>query len=72
MEENPKRKNATNFVRYTGLGFQMLATIGLFPIAGYKIDEYRESDKLIFMAILGLVGVLVSLYQVVRQLTGKE
>jgi len=71
MGENEKR-NTTNFVKYTGLGFQMLATIGIFAFAGYKIDEYRDSEKLIFTALLGLLGVVASLYQVVRQLNSKE
>jgi len=72
MSDNRKGKNTTNFIKYTGMGFQMLATIGLFAFAGYKIDGYRHSEKFIFMAIFGLVGVLVSLYQVVRQLNSKE
>ena len=71
MGENEKR-NTTNFVKYTGLGFQMLATIGICAFAGYKIDEYRDSEKLIFTALLGLLGVVASLYQVVRQLNSKE
>lgn len=72
MGSEDKRKNTTNFVKYSGMGFQMLATIGLFAFAGYKIDEYRGSEKLIFMALLGLLGVIVSLYQVVRQLNSKD
>jgi len=54
------------------MGFQMLATIGLFAFAGYKIDQYRNSEKLIFMALLGILGVVASLYQVVRQLNSKD
>jgi F0F1-type ATP synthase assembly protein I len=72
MNNNRRGKNATNFVKYTGMGFQMLAVIGLFAFAGYKIDTYRNSDKFIFMAILGLIGVIISLYQVVRQLNSKD
>lgn len=72
MSDKQKGKNTTNFIKYSGMGFQMLATIGLFAFAGYKIDGYRNSDKLIFTAVLGLVGVIISLYQVVRQLNSKE
>ncbi|RZJ64132.1 MAG: AtpZ/AtpI family protein [Flavobacterium sp.] len=67
-EENQPKKQATNFAKYSGIAFQMLATIGLFSFVGYKIDEHRESTKFIFTAILGLVGVIISLYQVVRSL----
>ncbi len=67
-EDNQPKKQATNFAKYSGIAFQMLATIGLFSFIGYKIDEHRESDKFIFTAILGLVGVIISLISVVRSL----
>ena len=54
MSDPQKDKKATNFVKYTGIGFQMLATIGIFAFVGYKIDNYRNSEKLIFTALLGL------------------
>lgn len=72
MSDKQKGNSKTNFIKYSGLGFQMLATIGLFAFAGYKLDEYRHSDKSIFMALFGVIGVIVSLYQVVRQLNSKE
>ena len=69
---NPKdsepKKQATNFAKYSGIAFQMLATIGLFSFIGYKIDEHKGGSKFIFTAIWGLVGVIISLYQVVRSL----
>lgn len=67
-EDNQPKKQATNFAKYSGIAFQMLATIGLFSFIGYKIDEHRESSKLVFTAILGLVGVIISLIAVVRSL----
>jgi F0F1-type ATP synthase assembly protein I len=67
-EENQPKKQAANFAKYSGIAFQMLATIGLFSFIGYKIDQNRESSKFIFTAILGLIGVIISLYQVVRSL----
>lgn len=74
MKETPKNKeeNTTgSFVKYSGIGFQMLATIGLFAFIGYKIDDYQGNAKPIVTAILSLVGVLISLYQVVKQLNKK-
>lgn len=72
MSNKEKQKNTASFVKYSGMGFQMLATIGLFAFAGYKIDASRNPDKLLFTAILGLIGVIASLYQVVRQLNSKD
>ena len=67
-EKDDTGKQANNFAKYTGIAFQMLATIGLFSFIGYKIDEHRESSKLIFTAILGIIGVIISLVQVIRSL----
>lgn len=67
-EENNQIKEASNFAKYTGVAFQMLATIGVMAFIGYKIDENRGSKQQIFTAIFGLIGVIVSLVQVVRSL----
>lgn len=67
-DSNEEKQNVNNFARYSAISFQMLATIGLFAFAGYKIDEYRHSKTPFFTAILSLAGVVISLYQVVKQL----
>ncbi|HEY0897430.1 MAG TPA: AtpZ/AtpI family protein [Sphingobacteriaceae bacterium] len=63
-----EKQAAKNYVRYTGIGFQMIAVIGLFTFIGYKIDQSRESSQPLYTAILGLVGVCMALFQVVRSL----
>jgi F0F1-type ATP synthase assembly protein I len=63
-----EKQAAKNYVRYTGIGFQMIAVIGLFTFIGYKIDQSRESSQPIFTAVLGLIGVCIALFQVVRSL----
>ena len=68
FKENKQKKDASNFAKYSGIAFQMLATIGIMTFIGYKIDENRASKQPIFTAIFGLIGVLVSLIQVVRSL----
>ncbi|WP_316817146.1 AtpZ/AtpI family protein [Pedobacter nyackensis] len=72
IDPNEKKKGLNNFAKYTSISFQMLVTIGIFAFAGYKIDEYRQSKTPIFTAILSLLGVVLSLYQVVRQLNKNE
>lgn len=67
-EKDNTGKQANTFAKYTGIAFQMLATIGLFSFIGYKIDENRGNTKFIFTAILGLIGVIISLISVVRSL----
>lgn len=63
-----KNKGVANYAKYSSMAFQMLATIGLFAFIGYKIDEYKGIDNFLFTAILGVVGVGLSLYQIIRSL----
>jgi F0F1-type ATP synthase assembly protein I len=70
MEEpntEKKNKGVNSYIKYSAVGFQMLATIGLFTFIGYKVDEYRKSDQPIFTALISLIGVIISLYQVIKQ-----
>jgi F0F1-type ATP synthase assembly protein I len=71
--ENPKDENSgkklSSAAKYSAIGFQMIATIGLFTFIGYKIDEHRNSQTNIITAIFALFGVGIALYQAIRQAT---
>lgn len=66
-ENNEKKVNAA--VKYSVIGFQMIATIGLLTFIGYKIDEHRRSKTNIITAAFALAGVGIALYQAIRQVT---
>ena len=55
--------------KYSGLGFQMLAIIGLGAFAGLRLDAYFRTRTPWFTIGLMLLGVVVALYQVIRSLT---
>lgn len=59
-------KPANSYLKYSGMGFQMIATIGLFTYAGYKIDQGANHQTKWVTAIFSLAGVFVSLYLVIR------
>jgi len=63
-DENNSSQNA--YVKYSGLGFEMIAIIGIFTYAGYKIDESAHHATKWVTALLSLTGVFVSLYFVIR------
>ena len=54
------------YLKYSGMGFQMIAIIGLCTYAGYKIDESAHHTTKWVTAILSLTGVFISLYLVIR------
>ncbi len=65
-DNRPDRKPVANYARFTGLAFQMIAIIGVFAYAGYKIDESAGHTIKWVTALLALVGVFISLYVVIR------
>ena len=58
-----------SFAKYSGIAFQMLATIGLSAWAGTWLDGHFHSKNPLWTIGLMLFGVLAALYQVIRGLT---
>lgn len=67
-----KGNQLSRYAYYSGLGFQMIAIIGVFTFIGYKIDEWQGNEKPIFTAILSLLGVCSSLYSVIKSVNKKN
>ncbi|WP_316830811.1 AtpZ/AtpI family protein [Pedobacter aquatilis] len=71
--EKPKDENSEKKVnaaaKYSAIGFQMIATIGLLTFIGYKIDEHRNSKTNLITAAFALAGVGIALYQAIKQVT---
>ncbi len=59
-------KKQSSYIYYTGLGFQMVATIALFALIGYWLDSRQDSERMLYTGLLALLGVLVSLIGIIR------
>lgn len=64
----PEGKGLSKFMYFSGMGFQMIAIIGVFTYIGYRIDKSQESERPIFTAIFGLLGVGISLYSIIKSI----
>jgi hypothetical protein len=70
-KEQPNKepgKQTNNYMRFSSMGFQMVAIIGLFAYGGYKIDESAHHTVKWATAALSLIGVFISLYLVIRSI----
>jgi len=67
-EDNGAGKPANNYMKFTGMAFQMVAIIGVFSFAGYKIDESAGHQTKWVTAAMALAGVFISLYLVIRSI----
>lgn len=71
MAQNEKGKSespANGYIKYSGIGFQMIVIIGAFTYAGYKIDESAAHQVKWVTALLSLTGVFISLFVVIKSL----
>jgi ATP synthase protein I len=66
-DENGKRE-ISDYAKYSAIGFQMIAIIGLFTYGGYRIDESAHHQTKWVTAVLALVGVFISMYVVISSL----
>lgn len=61
-----KPKQYKPYVRYSGLAFQLLLTIGVAGWLGHKVDNYLQIRFPVFMLLMGtgaFVGTMYKLYK---------
>lgn len=69
-DNNPKNR-IDNFIRYSSLGFEMMAIIGIFTFAGYKIDQWLKNEFRIITLILMIFSVIIAILYGVKGLLKK-
>jgi len=62
------KDTVTNYAKFMGIAFQMLAIIGIFTFAGYKIDESAGHATKWVTAVMSLIGVFISLFIIIRSI----
>ncbi|MBV8255483.1 MAG: AtpZ/AtpI family protein [Chitinophaga sp.] len=75
MENQPKKKPNSNkpednrpgtIMRYAGLAFQMMTTLGLAVFAGYKLDQKIGWRFPVCLVIFSLLGLAIILWQIIK------
>jgi len=65
QEEKPVHNS---YIKYSGLGFQMIGIIGVFTYIGYQLDHYQQLKTPIYTGLLSFLGVIISIYIVIKGL----
>ncbi|MCK5400600.1 MAG: AtpZ/AtpI family protein [Flavobacteriaceae bacterium] len=68
QEQKPKERLNT-YARFSGIGFQMIAIIGLGVFLGIKLDEKYPNKYSLFAIICSLTSIGIALYFVIKQVT---
>jgi F0F1-type ATP synthase assembly protein I len=66
QDESETGREINSYAKFSGVAFQMIAVIGAFAFAGYKIDEAMAHQVKWVTAVLSLIGVFIALYIVIR------
>lgn len=61
-----EKKAFNDYARFSGLAFQMMATIGVFTFIGYKIDGWLKLNYPVFTIIFVFLSVAISMYTIIR------
>ena len=66
------KKGSPPYMKYSGLGLQLLLTIGVAGWLGYLLDQYLTLKFPIFMITFGFMAFGVSIYQLYRSIRKEE
>lgn len=72
MKKQNKRNSFDSFIRYSSLGFEMMAIIALGTFLGYKIDQWFENEFKGFTFGLMIVSVVVAIIYGTKNLLKKK
>ena len=67
MEKKPNKKQASKWIALINIPIQMGVIIFLFAYGGNWLDENHPNPKVYYNKILVMVGVVIALYNVIRQ-----
>jgi F0F1-type ATP synthase assembly protein I len=59
---------ANSYLKYSGIGFQLAATIGAGVFIGYKLDKWLKTPSPYFTVAFSLVFLVAALYSVFKSL----
>jgi intracellular septation protein A len=71
QNQNKNKKKFDNFIRYSSLGFEMMAIIGLFTFLGYKTDQWLNNEFKGFTLAFMILSVITAIIYATRNLLKK-
>ncbi|MCZ2442381.1 MAG: AtpZ/AtpI family protein [Flavobacteriales bacterium] len=70
MPNNKKPLN--DYLKYSGLAFQMLAIIAIGIFIGMRLDTYFQNTQSVFTVISAILSILLSLALVLKDFIRKK
>ncbi len=67
LKHQKQKKQVDDFIRYSGLAFEMIAIMGIGVLAGVKIDQWLDLDFPAFTLGLMILSVVGAVYHAIRR-----
>jgi hypothetical protein len=71
-QKNTYKNKFDDFIRYSSLGFEMMAIIGAGTFGGFKIDQWMKNEFKGFTLGLMILSVVVAIVYGTRNLLKKK
>ena len=71
-ENNKLSKPFNNYLKYSSLAIQMVATIGLMGFLGFKIDQWLGLVFPVFLLAFTFLSLGVIIYQLIKSLKEED
>jgi hypothetical protein len=73
QQNNKKYKSKIDdFIRYSSLGFEMMAIIGVFTFGGFKIDQWMKNQFKGITLVLMILSVIIAVIYATRNLLKRK
>ena len=66
-----KKKQPNAFIKYSSMATQMAVIIVVFALGGMKLDEYLENEIAYATGGLTILGVILAMYFMIKDLIKK-
>ena len=67
-EKKPLKSAGNAYLKYSQLGIQLFVTIGLCGWLGYKMDEWWNNGKSLYIIIMIFIGAFGAFYMLFKSL----
>ena len=71
-DDKSPQKPVNTYLRYSGIGFQLAATIGVGALIGYELDKHLKTSKPWFTVGFSILFLVAAFYLAFRDLLKKN
>ncbi len=72
QQQQPKRNNNSDLMRYAGLGAQIFVSLGIAVFAGIKLDQWIGFSFPVLVWLLPFVVLGMMIYKLVKETSKKK